>query len=118
MASIYTRFATLPTKLAARGVGVGGPSFTGTRATGGTPAAAPTVTSLTSRTLVFVAAKEEAPAHTFPEVMVWKAPWLVFALLGVDVQSGDTYTDGTHSYVITGEPVTHYGFLLAPARAL
>jgi hypothetical protein len=114
--SIYTEFASLPTEIL--DFSVGGPSFTGTRSAGGTPASDPTITSLGARTLVFVAASLEAYARTFPEVLVWKAPWLVFALLGVDVRSGDTYTDGTVSYVITAAPVTHYGFLLAPARAL
>lgn len=97
---------------------VGGPSFTGSRATGGTPATAPTVGSLSSRTLYFIPASLETFQNTFPEQLVWKAPWLVFAASNVDVQYGDTYTDGSLSYVITGQPVTHYGFLLGPAATL
>ena len=40
---------------------------------------------------------------------------MVFALLGVDVRAGDVYTDGTLAYLISGQPVTHYGFVLGPA---
>ncbi len=95
--------------------GVGGPSFVGIRANASTPAAAPTITSLSPRSLYFIAASLVNFRPTFPEVLVWKAPWLVFAAIGVDVQAGDIYTDGTLSYLITGSPVTHYGFVLGPA---
>ena len=111
--TIYDEFATLPTEIVS--FGVGGPDFVGQRASGGTPATAPTITNLTSRRLVFIAAVLETFRPTFPEVLVWKAPWLVFALLGVDVQAGDVYTDGTLAYLISGQPVTHYGFVLGPA---
>lgn len=94
---------------------VGGPSFTGTHTTGGNTGAA-TVTSLGARTLYFIPASLETFVTTFPEARIWAAPWLVFAALGVDIQEGDTYTDGAgHAYRITGRPVTHYGFVLGPA---
>lgn len=112
--SLYTRFATLPTKLAARGVSVGGPDFTGVRGVS-TGLGSPTYESLSGRRLVFVAQVLETFGRTFPEVDVWRAPWLVFALLGVDVQEGDVYTDGNLAYLISGSPVTHYGFVLGPA---
>jgi hypothetical protein len=114
-ASFYTRFANLPDRLAARGIGVGGPDFTGIRTSGGSPAVDATETSLSSRRLVFIAAALETFGRTFPEVLVWRAPWLVFARLGVDVQAQDVYSDGTLAYLITGQPVTHYGFVLGPA---
>ena len=116
MTTIYAEFASLPTEIVA--FGVGGPDFVGQRASGGTPSAAPTIASLASRRLVFVAQSLEQFARTFPEALVWKAPYLVFALLGVDVQVGDVYTDGTLGYLISGEPVSHYGFVLGPAALL
>lgn len=94
---------------------VGGPSFTGTRTTPGTPAADATTASLSARTLYFIPASLEQFARTFPEQMIWKAPWLVFAHSAVSVQVDDVFTDGTYTFYITGQPVTHYGFLLAPA---
>jgi hypothetical protein len=117
MTSIYTEFATLPTEI--ESFSVGGPVFTGMRANGDEDGitAEPILMSLDARRLVFVAQSLEGFARTFPEVEVWKAPWLVFALLGVDVRAGDTYTDGTWFYSITGQPVTHYGFVLGPAVA-
>ncbi len=116
MTSIYTRFATLPDKLAAKGFGVGGPSFTGRRTTQGDPSADATDEALSARRLVFIAASLEQYGRTFPEAITWNAPYLLFARLSVDVQKDDVYTDGTRAYLITGEPVTHYGFLLAPAK--
>ncbi len=114
MTSIYAEFATLPAEIAE--FSVGGPAFTGVRSDDGDPANDATLSALSARDLVFVAAQLETFAATFPEVRVWQAPWLVFATLGVDVQANDLYTDGTHKYHITGEPVTHYGFVLGPAR--
>jgi hypothetical protein len=114
MTTIYDEFATLPTEIIE--FGVGGPAFVGVRSTAGDPATDPTISALESRTLVFIAAQLETFAPTFPEVRVWQAPWLVFALSGVDVQANDLYTDGTYSYHITGQPITHYGFLLGPAK--
>lgn len=113
--TFYTEFATLPAELASAGMGVGGPSFTGQRVGEATPIGNVTKEYLSARTLVFIAAQLETFVTTFPEVRVWAAPYLVFATLGVDIQYGDAYTDGTHSYYITGQPVTHYGFVLAPA---
>lgn len=112
MPSIYTEFSTLPTEIL--DFGVGGPDFVGVR-TSFAGLAAPTRESLEARRLVFIAAQLEQYARTFPEVLVWKAPWLVFALLGVDIQADDEYTDGTLAYLITAQPITHYGFVLAPA---
>ncbi len=112
MPSIYTEFATMPTEI--EDFGVGGPVFTGVRGSA-VGLGAPTFESLSARRLVFVAQVLETFGRTFPEVEVWRAPWLVFALLGVDVQADDVYTDGTLAYQIAGAPVTHYGFVLAPA---
>lgn len=113
--SIYADFANLPTEI--EDFSVGGPAFAGVRGTV-TGLGAVTNAALASRRLVFIAAELEKYARTFPEVDVWKAPWLVFALLAVDVQSDDVYTDGTLAYRITATPVTHYGFVLAPAAPL
>ncbi len=118
MASIYARFATLPEKLAARGVSVGGPLFEGVETIPGTISTSPTFAALTPARMVFVAQALEGFARTFPEVAIWKAPWLVFAVLGVDIQVGHIRYDDTHAYRITAEPVTHYGFVLAPAQAI
>lgn len=112
--SIYTAIAQAILPILPQ-FGVGGPTFAGQRASGGTPASIPAVTSLSARSLYFIAASLENFRPTFPEVLVWKAPWLVFAELATDVQAGDIYTDGTLAYVITGAPVTHYGFVLGPA---
>jgi len=94
---------------------VGGPSFAGQRASGGTPATAPTIANLDARTIYFIPAKLEDFKLTFPGVQVFTAPWYGFAVAGVDIQAGDVYTDGTLAYLITGEPATQYGFVLAPA---
>ena len=114
MTTIYDEFATIPDDIAE--FSVGGPLFTGVRSTVGTPAADPTLTALSSRTLVFIAAQLETFVTTFPEVRIWNAPWLVFARLGVSVQANDLFTDGTYKYHIIATPVTHYGFVLGPAR--
>lgn len=98
--------------------GVGGPSFTGERTSGDGIMWARTTANLSARTLYFIPSRLEAMQRTFPEVDVWKCPWLVFGVSGLDVQAGDVYTDGTLSYTITGQPVTHYGFLLGPASAV
>ncbi len=113
MPSIYTEFATLPTEI--ESFSVGGPVFTGVR-TEVTGLGTTVYSALASRRIVFVAQALEGFARTFPEVEVWKAPWLVFALLGVDLQAGDIYSDGTEKYLITATPVLHYGFVLAPAN--
>ena len=94
---------------------VGGPSFTGQRASGGTPAADPTLSSLSARTIYFIPAKLEDFQATFPNVQIFTAPWYGFAAAGVDIRAGDVYTDGTLAYVITGAPAAEYGFVLAPA---
>jgi hypothetical protein len=94
---------------------VGGPSFTGQRTSGGTPVADATVTSLNATTIYFIPAKLEDFKLTFPDVPVFTAPWYGFALAGTDIQAQDVYTDGALTYLITGEPATQYGFVLAPA---
>jgi hypothetical protein len=98
--------------------GVGGPSFTGSRVSGGTPSADPTIGSVASQTLYFIPAATPTFGTTFPEVLVWGCAWLVFGALGVDVQDRDVFTDGSVSYRITGQPVTYYGFLLGPAARI
>ncbi len=95
--------------------GVGGPSFTGSRASGGTPASAPTIASLSARTIYFIPAKLEDFKLTFPGVQVFAAPWYGFAVAGTDIQAGDVYSDGTLAYSIIGGPALEYGFVLAPA---
>ena len=94
---------------------VGGPSFAGQRPSGGSPSAAPTIASLDARTIYFIPAKLEDFKATFPGVQVFTAPWYGFAVAGVDLRSGDVYSDGTLAYLVTGEPATQYGFVLAPA---
>ncbi len=116
MTSIYAEFATLPTEI--EEFSVGGPLFSGVEVTPGGVSTLPTVSALTAARMVFVAQALEGFARTFPEVEIWKAPWLVFAVLGVDIQVGHIRYDDTHAYRITAEPVTHYGFVLAPAASI
>jgi len=94
---------------------VGGPSFAGQRASGGTPAADTTLSSLDARTIYFIPAKLEDFQATFPGVKVFTAPWYGYAVAGTDIQAGDVYTDGALAYLITGAPALEYGFVLAPA---
>lgn len=96
--------------------GVGGPSFTGQRASGGNSANDPVIASLSARTIYFIPAKLEDFQATFPGVQVFGTPWYGFAVAGTDIQKGDVYTDGTLAYQITGAPALEYGFVLAPAR--
>ena len=116
MTSIYAEFATMPTEI--EEFSVGGPLFSGVRATPGGISTLPTFAALTAARMVVVAQSLEGFARTFPEVAIWKAPWLVFALLGVDIQEGDYWYDATHAYQISATPVTHYGFVLAPAAVI
>jgi hypothetical protein len=116
VASIYTEFATLPTEI--EDFSVGGPVFAGVRATPGTISTLPTFAAVTAARMVVVAQALEGFARTFPEVEIWKAPWLVFALLGVDIQVGDYWKDSAVAYLITATPITHYGFILAPAASV
>lgn len=109
--TFYRAFATIPAEL--RAAGLGG-SYTGTRRTGGNTGAL-TTSAIGTRDLTFIAAQLETFVSTFPEVRAWAAPWLVLADPSTDVQKDDIYTDGTRSYKITASPVTHYGFVLAPA---
>jgi len=116
MTSIYAEFATLPTEI--ESFSVGGPLFSGVRATPGGISTLPTFAALTAARMVVVAQALGGFARTFPEVEIWKAPWLVFALLGVDLHQGDYWLDGVVAYMITATPVTHYGFVLAPAQSI
>lgn len=95
--------------------GTGGATWTGQRASGGTPATAPTLAALESRTIRFCQNNRIAPANTLPAVPIFTAPWWAIAAAGVDIQAGDVYTNGTIAYVITGAPDTAQGFVLAPA---
>lgn len=113
MSTIYDEFRDLPDEIV--DFAVGGPDFTGVRTIGGDPATDSVLEVLSLRRLVFIAAALETFGRTFPEVRIWNAPWLMFARLGVDVQVGDVYSDGTLAYLITGQPITHYGFVLGPA---
>lgn len=113
MSTIYTEFANLPNEIAE--FAVGGPDFAGVRASGDGYVTPILQTALPISRLVFIAAALETFGRTFPEALIWNAPWLVFALLGVDVQVQNVFSDGTLAYLITGQPVTHYGFVLGPA---
>src|SRR5689334_14337806 len=98
-----------------RTFGVGGPSFTGTRPSGDGVTADVVFAALDARTIYFVPASLIRLQQTFPGVAVTAAPWFGIARSGVDLRAGDTYTDGTAAYAILGQPLTVYGFLLAPA---
>lgn len=94
---------------------VGGPSFTGSRASGGDPSTDPTVGALSARTIYFIPVTAESFRTAFPDVQLSSTPWFGYAALGTDIRSGDVYTDGTLTYLITGKPSNWTGCVVAPA---
>lgn len=114
VAAVYTRLATSIFPVLSQ-FAVGGPSFTGARPSGDGISADVSTSALAARTIYFVPAKLEQFQATFPGVQVFTTPYFGFARAGVDLRVGDTYTDGTFAYLITGVPATEYGFVLAPA---
>lgn len=98
-----------------RAYGTGGSTWTGQRASGGTPAADPTLAALASRTIRFCQNNRVALAGTLPAIPIFTAPWWAIAAATVDVQAGDVYTNGEIAFLVTGAPDTSQGFLVIPS---
>lgn len=99
-------------------VSVGGSSWTRTRTTPGTPAAAGTTSTATVTGLAFVRRSEEKLAAAAAGITVNVAPWECVAAADADVQIADTYTsrdDTSIVYRITEVPAVDSGNLTAGA---
>ena len=98
-----------------RTYGTGGATWTRTRASGGTPAADPTITQSSGLTIRFCQNGRVAQAQALPVLPIFAADWWGVAAGDVDIQAGDVYDNGSIAFVVTGEPDTSQGFLLIPA---
>lgn len=98
-------------------MGTGGNAWTGVRATT-VGNGSPTFASLASRTIRFLENNRVAERSSLPAIPVYTAPWWGLAAIGVDVQPGDIYTNGTIAFSVTGLPDTSQGFQVIPAAAL
>lgn len=86
----------------------GGAAWVGQRASG------TTIASLASRVIQFMPNNRIAQAQTLPAVPIFTAPWWGLAATGVDIQSGDVYTNGSIAFLVTGAPDTSEGFQVIP----
>lgn len=95
----------------------GGAAWTGVRGTS-TGLAAPTYASLSSRTIRFMEWNRVVERSSLPQIPIYTAPWWGLAAIGVDVQPGDIYTNGTIAFSVTGLPDTSQGFQVIPAASI
>jgi hypothetical protein len=98
-----------------RAFGTGGSAWTGRRATGGTPATAPTISTLSSRTIAFLENGMVKQMTAQPAVPIFASPYWGVAAIDVDILVNDVYTNGTIAFIVTGQPDTSQGFQLIPA---
>ena len=99
----------------ARAFGAGGAIWAGQRASAVTPAADAAIDTLPLTTIRFVENNMVRPAQALPVTPIYTAPWWGVAAAGADVRVGDMYSNGTLAFLITGQPDTSQGFVLAPA---
>lgn len=100
--------------------GVGGGSWTRTRRTGGTPAAASTSSTATIAGYA-LRVKVNAPASAVPGAIVSASKWVFVADAGVDLTSDDTIVsaaDSTIRFVAIGSPATDQGVLTIDLQPL
>lgn len=115
--SIATQLARVPTQLEVFCPLFGGPIWTGVEPSS-TGLGTVTYAGLAAARMVFIPVALEKNRQSFPEIDVWGCDWLVFALLGVNVQANHIRTDGTYAYRVTNVPTVKYGFILGPAAVL
>lgn len=94
---------------------IGGPSWTRTRTTGNTPAADGTTTS--GSVTLYVLDNRSRRAVGLTGAPLLDTAWVAYGATSVDLQAGDTITDGTYTYAVIGKPETHQGFMAAPLEA-
>jgi hypothetical protein len=95
-------------------MGTGGAAWAGVRASSA-GVAAPTMSSLSIRTIRFLENNRIKEALSLPQIPIYTAPWWGLAGLDVDIRAGDVYTNGTIAFLVTGQPDTSQGFLVIPA---
>ena len=95
---------------------IAGPSFTVTRTTPGTPAAAATTASAGSVTLYIVPAKVLGMTGAEPGTPIPISDYYAFGATSASVRQGDVLDDGTSAFVITGAPNIDLGLLIAPVE--
>lgn len=93
--------------------GVGGATWTRTRTTAHTPAADGTATEATV-TLRVVPNGRPTTGATLPGLPVFQADYVAIAPDTDVLQAGDTLTNDTLTFAVTGAPFTDMGFTLAP----
>jgi hypothetical protein len=98
-----------------RTYGKGGATWTRTRASGGTPAADPTITQTSGIVIRFMPNNRVVERSALPGLPIFIAPWWGVAAAGVDIQAGDVYDNGSIAFLITGTPDSSQGFLVPPA---
>jgi hypothetical protein len=113
--TIATQLARVPVQLEVFCPLFGGPIWGGVAETK-RGLAEPARSALASARMVFIPVTLEGYKANFPEILQWKTDWLCFGVPGTDIQAGHVRSDGVVAYRITHPPVTHYGFVLAPAR--
>lgn len=96
-----------------RAFGVGGSSWTRTRTTAHTPTADGTATDATV-TLRVVPNTRPMMGASLPGLPVFQADYLAIAADTDVLQAGDSITNDTLTYAVTGAPFTDMGFTLAP----
>lgn len=92
---------------------VGGASWTRTRTTAHTPAADGSASTATVALSVLDNRRSDMAA-SMTGWPVLDSAWVAYGADDVDLRAGDTITDGTSTYTVTGAPETHQGFLAAP----
>lgn len=95
--------------------GTGGSLWAGVRTSGGTPATAPTMSTLDLRTIRFCQNNRVAQVNALPSLPIFTAPWWGVASADVDIQAGDVYSNGAIAFLVTGKPDSSQGFLVIPA---
>lgn len=104
------------------GFNQGGSTWTKSRATGAAPGTAPTITT-SSMAIRFVVNGQPKSAQALPNIPIYTAPYLGIPVDSAgtpintaDIQAGDSFTNGTLTFLVIGAPDTALGFQRVPAQ--
>lgn len=95
--------------------GVGGGTWTRTRVTGGDPATDSTTSTTPGIAVGFLENNPLDDKTALPATALYSAPYWGIAALGVDIQVGDVFSNGSIAFLITGAPDVSQGYQRIPA---